>query len=54
MKVHEPGECFDPAYGRDCDGIATLQVDPFAAEIYSDYEEVWLCEGVATGRAMDI
>jgi hypothetical protein len=53
-KVHEPGECFDTAYGQNCDGLATFQEDPFAADVYDNHELVWLCEGEATGKAMDI
>jgi hypothetical protein len=37
-----------------CDGELTLDVDPFAVEIYDDYTEVWLCEGDRDQRAMDI
>jgi hypothetical protein len=53
-KVHEPGECFDTGYGKDCDGMATFQEDPFAAEIYDDHEMRWICDGCAEGSAMDI
>lgn len=54
MQMHEPGECFDPVYGKDCDGVGHWQEDPYAAEIADDHSERWICDGVAYGSAMDI
>lgn len=54
VQVHEPGECPDIAYGRDCGGVGHWQEDPFAAEINDDHTKSWICDGVAYGSAMDI
>lgn len=54
MQLHEPGECPDRAYGRDCDGVGHWQEDPFAADINDDHSKHWICDGVAYGSAMDI
>jgi len=54
MKLHEPGECPDPVYGRDCDGEGIFDVDPYAEEIHNDSTPVWMCEGCRYGASMDI
>lgn len=53
-KVHEPGECFDSAYGKDCDGMAEYVPDPYAEEIHEVTIYDWFCPGVYTGHCMDI
>lgn len=54
MKVHEPGECFDPLYGEDCNGEATFGVDSYLLELNDDDTPYWLCAGVREGRAQDV
>jgi hypothetical protein len=54
MKAHEPGECPNALYGKDCNGIATPREDPYLAELYDEHVVDWMCDGVTTGRRMDI
>lgn len=54
MQLHEPGECPDSLYGRDCNGVGHWTEDPFASELYDDHTEGWYCDGVLTGSALDI
>lgn len=37
-----------------CTGDAYLQVDPYAAELYEEYETVMICDACAYERAQDI
>lgn len=52
-RVHPPGQCFDPIYGKDCSGIATLGPDPLSEELGDD-TPVWMCDGESKGRAEDV
>ena len=54
IKLHEPNECTDSLYGRDCDGIGHWGEDPYAAEMYDEHFEEYICYGAYTGRVLDI
>jgi hypothetical protein len=45
--AEEPGD-------DECTGIQTLRVDPYVLEIYEEYQEVLMCPGEFTERALDI
>jgi hypothetical protein len=55
MKIHEPGNCVDPAYGNPwCDGEGRFAPDPYAEELADDHTFVWMCDGQRAGRAADV
>jgi hypothetical protein len=54
IQLHEPGQCTDSLYGKDCNGIGIWTTDPFAEEIYGEVIWDYYCDGELTGRAMDI
>jgi hypothetical protein len=41
-------------YGEFCDGVMTMDTDPFAVEIHNDYTLYLGCEGSRYESAMDI
>jgi hypothetical protein len=51
---HTPGNCREPHYGANCDGIARWQVNPYIEELYGEREWEFICDGVYTGMSMDI
>ena len=54
MKLHEPGQCPDPAYGSDCDGVGTWGPDPYSEDVLGDSTPLWMCEGSRIGSEQDI
>lgn len=40
--------------GKYCDGVLTLDADPFQEEIYNDPTPVWMCYGQRYESSMDI
>jgi hypothetical protein len=54
VRMHPVGQCPERSYGVNCDGIGHWGPDPYAEELAGDSTPLWLCEGVRTGRAMDI
>lgn len=54
VTLHAYGECTDPLYGQDCDGIGKWTTDPFSGEVAGVEYWGWFCDGDLYGRAMDI
>lgn len=53
-QLHVPGECPDPIYGYDCDGVGVWGPDPYLEEIEGDSTPLWMCEGCRYGAEQDI
>ena len=44
----------DLEWGDTCNGVMTMDTNPFAVEIHDDYTLYWDCEGSRYESAMDI